>query len=88
MRITEDELTKNMLAATANMINCTNGIAADLPTEITPSDILEATTRLQTADAMTIGEMEEGEMKFGTAPTYDSYFCYQQRVLIPQSPSR
>jgi len=83
MRITEDELTRDMLAATANMINCTNGIAADLPTEITPSDILEATTRLQTADAMTIGEMEEGENKFGTAPTYDSYFCYQHTNMIP-----
>ena len=65
MRITEDDLTKNMLAATANMLNCVNGAAGDLPTEITPSDILDATTRLQTADAMTIGEMEEGENKFG-----------------------
>ena len=27
MRITEDDLTKNMLAATANMINCVNGAA-------------------------------------------------------------
>lgn len=83
LRITEDELTKNMLSATANMINCVNGHNGDLPTEINPTDILDATTRLQTADAMTIGEMEEGENKFGTAPTYDAYFTYTHTNMIP-----
>lgn len=76
MRTTEDELTRNMLAATANMINCVNGINGDTPTEINPTDILDATTALQAADAMTIAEMTEAEDKYGTTSVYDSYFCF------------
>jgi N4-gp56 family major capsid protein len=83
MRITEDELTKNMLSATANMINCTSGVSADLPTEINPTDILEATTRLQSADAMTISQMIGAENKFGTGPVYSAFWCMTHTNLIP-----
>ena len=83
MRLTEDELAKDMLAATANVIFCTNGFNGDNPTNITTTDILDVTTMLQTADAMTIAEMEEGEMKFGTSPIYSSFFCYTNTRMIP-----
>jgi N4-gp56 family major capsid protein len=83
MRLTEDDLTKNMLAATANMINCTNGISADLPTEINPTDLLDATTRLQSADALTISQMIEAENKFGTGPVYSAFWCMTHTNMIP-----
>ena len=39
LRQTEDELTRNMLAATAAAINCTGGVNGDNPTEITRVDV-------------------------------------------------
>ena len=40
LRQTEDQLTRDMLAATASFINCTGGVNGDNPTEITRSDVI------------------------------------------------
>lgn len=73
--MTEDELTRDMLASTASAINATNGINGDTPTEITPNDVSEITRTLLGNDAWTIADVIEGENKFGTAPVRNSYFC-------------
>jgi N4-gp56 family major capsid protein len=65
LRQSEDELTRNMLAATAGFINCTGGTNGDSPTEITRSDVDDVITALMDANAYTIMNMIGGEDKFG-----------------------
>jgi N4-gp56 family major capsid protein len=75
LRQTEDELTRNMLAATAAAINCTTGVNGDTPTEITRADVNTVVRTLLDNDAYTILDNIEGEDKFGTAPIRDAYFA-------------
>ena len=62
---TEDQLTRDMLAATASFINCVGGVNGDIPTEITRSDVDEVVRTLMTNNAYTIMDNIEGEDKFG-----------------------
>ncbi|KKN33425.1 hypothetical protein LCGC14_0803920 [marine sediment metagenome] len=82
LRQTEDELTRNMLAATAAFINCTGGTNGDNPTEITRADVDEIIRTLVTNNAYTIADNIEGEDKFGTAPVRDAYFAMGSSQLI------
>ena len=75
LRQTEDQLTRDMLAATAGFINCTNGVNGDNPTEIARNDVDEIVRTLLNNDAYTIMDNIEGENKFGTAPVRDAYFA-------------
>jgi len=75
LRQTEDELTRNMLAATAGFINCVGGVNGDNPTEITRSDVDTVVRTLLDNNAYTILDNIEGEDKFGTAPVRDAYFA-------------
>lgn len=74
LRQTEDQLTRDMLAATASQINCTAGVNGDNPTELTRSDVDLAVQTLLGNDAKMIMDNIEGEDKFGTAPVRDAYF--------------
>ena len=51
---TEDELTRNMLAATAAAINSVGGVNGDNPTEITRVDVDEVVRVLLNNNAYTI----------------------------------
>jgi len=75
LRQTEDQLTRDMLAATASVLNCTGGVNGDTPTEITRADVDEVVQTLLSADAYTILDNIEAENKFGTAPIRDAYFA-------------
>lgn len=75
LRRTEDELTRNMLAATASFINCVGGVNGDAPTELTLSDISELTQTLLGADARFFVDGVSGSLKFGTAPIRNAYFA-------------
>ncbi len=75
LRQTEDQLTRDMLAATASFINCTGGVNGDVPTEITRSDVDTVVRTLLNNNAYTIMDNIEGEDKFGTAPVRDAYFA-------------
>jgi N4-gp56 family major capsid protein len=75
LRQTEDQLTRDMLAATAAFINCTGGVDGDVPTEITRSDVDTVVRALLNNNAYTILDNIEGEDKFGTAPVRDAYFA-------------
>ena len=68
LRQTEDELTRNMLAASASFINCVGGVNGDVPTEITRLDVNNVVTTLLDNNAYTILDSIEGEDRFGTAP--------------------
>ncbi len=75
LRMTEDALTRDMLRASAAMINCVNGVNGDNPTEITLPDVQEITRTLLTNNAKRIMDNIEGENKFGTGPVRSSYFA-------------
>ena len=75
LRQTEDQLTRDMLAATASFMNCVGGVDGDVPTEITRSDVDAVVRTLLNNNAYTIMDNIEGEDKFGTAPVRDAYFA-------------
>jgi len=80
-RQTEDEITRNMLAATASFINCTGGVNGDNPTEIVRVDVDEVVRTLLDNNAYTILDNIGGEDKFGTAPVRDAYFALTSTQL-------
>lgn len=75
LRMTEDQLTRDMLASTASVYNCTGGNNGDLPTDLSLSDIDEVTSTLLTNDAWMILDTIGGEDKFGTGPVRDAYIA-------------
>jgi N4-gp56 family major capsid protein len=75
LRQTEDQLTRDMLQATASFINCTGGVNGDNPTNITRFDVDTVVRALLNNNAYTILDNIEGEDKFGTAPVRDAYFA-------------
>lgn len=82
MRQTEDELTRNMLAATASFINCVSGVNGDSPTEITRPDINRVVRTLANNNAYTILGGIEGQDRFGTAPVRSAYFALASTQLM------
>jgi N4-gp56 family major capsid protein len=75
LRMTEDQLTRDMMAATASAYNCTGGANGDLPTNLALSDFDEVTATLLTNDAWMILDAQGGEDKFGTAPVRDAFLA-------------
>jgi len=75
LRQTEDQLTRDMLAATATFVNCVGGVNGDIPTEITRSDVDSVVRTLLNNNAYTIMDVIEGQDRFGTAPVRNSYFA-------------
>lgn len=84
LRQTEDQLMRDMLSATAAMINCTNGVNGDNPTEITRQDIDIVVRTLRGNNAYSFVTGIGGENKFGTAPVRDAYFGLGHTDLIGQ----
>ncbi|MHA1401146.1 MAG: N4-gp56 family major capsid protein [Candidatus Heimdallarchaeaceae archaeon] len=84
LRETEDELIRDMLAGTAGLLNCVNGVNGDNPTEITRADVDDAVATLQNNDADFIGDVIQGEDRFGTGPVRDSYFAMCDARMIGQ----
>lgn len=81
LRETEDELTRNMLLATAGAVNCVGGGNGDNPTEISRYDVSGVASTLLGNDAYTVLDNIEGANKFGTAPVHDSYFAMCHTAL-------
>lgn len=75
LRQTEDELTRNMLAATAAQINCENGNNGDVPTNIAQEDVDIVVRTLLGNDAKMFLSSIEGEDKYGTSPVRNAYFA-------------
>ena len=82
MRETEDELTRNVLAATATVVNCRNGSEGDVPTEITERDIYDVTTRLRHNNAQFVTDNIEGQDKYGTAPVRDAFLALTSTAAV------
>jgi hypothetical protein len=65
LRMTEDQLTRDMLASTASIYNCTGGTNGDLPTDLALSDVDEVTSTLLTNNAWMILGSQVGMDRFG-----------------------
>lgn len=74
LRETDDQLTLQMLEATAAVVNCTNGVNGDNPTELTRQDIDAVIMSLIGNSARMISDNIEGDNKFGTSPIRESYW--------------
>lgn len=83
-RETEDQLIRDMLEATASVVNCTGGTNGDNPTEIVRSDVDGVVATLQNNNAEFITERIEGEDRFGTGPVRDCYLALGSTNLIGQ----
>jgi len=83
LRRTEDELTRDMLSGTAAFVNATFGTNGDLPTNITTPDIDKVTTQLINNDARTFLGGIEGDLKFATSPTRNSFIGLANSRIIP-----
>ena len=75
LRETEDQLTKNMLLASAAFVNCVGGAGGDNPTELTVSDADSVVRALLGASAKRMLDGIEGTNRFGTAPIKNSYLA-------------
>jgi len=84
LRETEDQLIRDMLAASASLINCVGGTNGDNPTEIVRSDVDAVIATLQNNNAEFITEQIEGEMKIGSGPIRDAYLAMGHTRLIGQ----
>ena len=81
---TEDQLIRDMLEATAGMVNCTGGTNGDVPTEIIRSDVDGIVQTLQNNNGEFIYALQGGENKFATAPIRDSYAMLSHTNMISQ----
>lgn len=75
MRMTEDQLSRDALAASATQYNCTGGTNGDSPTNMSLSDFDIVTRGLLSNDAWMILDKEIGEDRFGTAPVREAYIA-------------
>lgn len=80
---TRDILQRGMLESGGSVINCTEGINGDLPTEMTREDISEVVGFLQNTSAEFITSHIDGANKFGTGPVGQAYGVSLSARMIP-----
>lgn len=79
---TMDEVTRDVLASTTSVLQCTNGLNGNTPTEITRDDINAAFRTLLGNDAQMISKVITGSTNFATVPIRPSFFGYMDTDLI------
>lgn len=84
LRETEDQLIRDMLEATASIVNCVGGTNGDNPTEMVRSDVDGVVAALQNNNAEFISEEKLGELRFGSSPVRDAYFGLSHSNMIGQ----
>ncbi len=82
MRETEDELLRNLLASTSAQINCTNGLNADNPTEISRADVDIVVQSLLSNNAMFISDDLEGNDHVGTSPIREAFWAMMNTAVL------
>lgn len=81
LRMTEDQLCRDALAASASLYYCTGGNNGDQPSNLSLSDVQEVVAGLMSADGNMILESQIGEDRFGTAPVPDAYVAFAHTDL-------
>ena len=75
MRQTEDELMRDMMAASASSVDCVNGTNGDRPTEVSNVDLQAVISTLLDNDTKCILDNIEGQDRFGTGPVRNSFLA-------------
>jgi len=79
---TMDEVTRDVLASTSSVLQCSNGINGNTPTELTKADIDSAVKTLLGNDAEMISEVITGTNAFSTAPIRPAFWGYMDTDLL------
>lgn len=79
---TMDEVTRDVLASTSSVLQCSNGINGGTPTELTKADIDSAVKTLLSNDAEMISEVVTGIDAFGTAPIRQAFMAYLDTDIL------
>lgn len=79
---TMDEVTRDVLASTSSVLQCSNGANGNTPTELTKADIDAAVQTLLNNDAEMISEVVVGRDAFGTAPVRPAFWGYIDTALL------
>lgn len=82
MAQTIDEVTRDVLASTSSVLQCSNGVNGSTPTELTKADIDTAVKTLLGNDALMISEVIIGTDQFATSPTRPAFFGYLDTDLL------
>ena len=79
---TIDEITRDVLASTASVLQCSNGTNGNTPTELTKADIDAAVFQLLGNDAEMITEVVKGINAFGTTPIRPAFMAFIDTALL------
>lgn len=82
MAQTMDEVTRDVLASTSSVLQCSNGVNGNTPTELTKADIDAAVKTLLGNDAEMISEVVTGANLFATAPVRPAFWAYIDTDLL------
>jgi len=79
---TLDELTRDMLASTASVYNCSGGTNGDTPTELTYGDIQAVVRTLKRQNAKVFVPYIRGEDRVGTSPVREAYWVMAHTDIL------
>ena len=79
---TIDEITRDVLAGTASVTNCSNGVNGSTPTELTYDDIQGVVKTLMGQSAKMFIPKIEGVNKFGTSPVRAAYWAMADTDIL------
>jgi len=79
---TMDEVARDVLASSSSVLQCTNGVGASTPTELTKADIDSAVQTLLGNEAEMISDVIVGSNKFGTSPIRPAFWGYIDTALL------
>lgn len=79
---TLDEVTRDVLASTSSVLQCSGGSNGNTPTELTKADIDAAVQTLLGNDADMISEVVQGRDAFGTAPIRPAFMGFIDTAIL------
>ena len=79
---TIDEVTRDVLASTSSVLQCSNGLNGSTPTELSKADIDAAVKTLLSNDADMISEVIKGSSAFATTPIRPAFWGYIDTDLL------
>ena len=82
MAQTLDEITRDVLASTSSVLQCSNGVNGATPSELTKADIDGAVQTLLGNDAEMISQAIQGANKFATAPIRPAFWGFMDTALL------
>ncbi len=83
LREKEDLLMRDLYASSVGYLNATGGLNGDQPSNISRADVNNIERILLGNDARTMLEVEEGDLKFGTAPVRDAFIALASTDITP-----